>query len=281
MWDYNVSETKNKIKKDIRRIYGKIASSDRANPNVLNSSCCSTDNSSLENSCCGTAGNSNDISKQLGYSQNELNAVPEGSNLGLGCGNPQAIASIHEGETVLDLGSGAGFDAFLALDKVGITGKVIGVDMTPEMINKANENAKKRNFTNVEFKLGEIENIPLKNNTVDVIISNCVINLSPDKSKVYHEAFRVLKNGGRLAVSDIVSKQPMTEEMKQDSESYCACISGASSVPEIKNMLKKSGFEDVKIEPKSDSSDFIKNWSDKFASENYVVSASITALKPY
>ena len=138
---------------------------------------------------------------------------------------------------------------------------------------------KKRNVTNAEFKLGEIENIPLENNTVDVVISNCVINLSPNKSKVYDEAFRVLKNGGRLAISDIVSKQQMTEEMKQDSGAYCACISGASSVSEIEDMLEKSGFEGIKIEPKSDSSEFIKNWSDKFASENYVVSASITALK--
>jgi SAM-dependent methyltransferase len=163
---------------------------------------------------------------------------------------------------------------------VGNTGKVIGVDMTTEMINKANENIKKRNFTNIEFKLGEIENLPLENNIVDVIISNCVINLSPNKSKVFDEAFRVLKNGGRLAISDIVSKQQMTEEMKQDSGAYCACISGASSVSEIENMLKKSGFQDIKIEPKSDSSEFIKNWSDKFVSENYVVSASITASKP-
>ena len=275
-----MSQTEDKIKNDVKQTYGKIASSNRANLNVLNSSCCSTDNSGLEHSCCGTTGNSNEISKQLGYSQDELNSVPEGSNLGLGCGNPQVIASINQGETVLDLGSGAGFDAFLALDKVGITGKVIGVDMTPEMINKANENAKKRNSTNAEFKLGEIEDLPLENDTVDVIISNCVINLSPDKSKVYDEAFRVLKNGGRLAVSDIVSKQPMTDEMKQDSGAYCACISGASSVSEIKNMLKKSGFDNIKIEPKSDSSEFIKNWSDKFDSENYIVSASITALKP-
>lgn len=275
-----MSETENKIKNDVKQTYGKIASSNRANFNVLNPLCCSTDNPSLENSCCGTAGNSNEISKQLGYSQDELNFVPEGSNLGLGCGNPQAIASINEGETVLDLGSGAGFDAFLAVDKVGNTGKVIGVDMTPEMINKANENVRKRNFTNVEFRLGEIENIPLENNIVDVIISNCVINLSPNKFKVFDEAFRVLKNGGRLAVSDIVSKQQMTEEMKQDSRAYCACISGASSISEIEIMLKKSGFENIKIEPKSDSSEFIKNWSDKFASENYIVSASITALKP-
>jgi arsenite methyltransferase len=277
--DKIMSETEDKIKNNVKRTYGKIASSDRANNNIQDS-CCSNDNSSLESSCCGTAGNSNEISKQLGYSQNELNTVPEGSNLGLGCGNPQVIASIKEGETVLDLGSGAGFDAFLAASKVGNTGKVIGVDMTPEMISKANENIKKRNITNVEFKIGEIENIPLENNIVDVIISNCVINLSSNKSKVFDEAFRVLKKGGRLAVSDIVSKQRMTEEMKHDSETYCACISGASSVYEIENMLKKSGFVSIKIEPKSDSSNFIKKWSDKFASENYVVSASITALKP-
>jgi arsenite methyltransferase len=274
-----MSDAKDKIKNDVRQTYAKIASSDRANENVQDSSCCSSNSSSLESSCCGTAGNSNEISRQLGYSQDELDHVPEGSNLGLGCGNPQAIASIKKGETVLDLGSGAGFDAFLAAGKVGYTGKVIGVDMTPEMVDKANENAKNRNFTNVEFKLGEIENIPLENNTVDVVISNCVINLSPNKSKVYDEAFRVLKKEGRLAISDIVSKQQMTEEMKQDSGAYCACISGASSVFEIENMMKKSGFEDIKIEPKSDSSEFIKNWSDKFASENYVVSASITALK--
>lgn len=275
-----MSESENKIKNNVRQTYGKIAYSDRANNDTQESSCCSADNLTSTNSCCGTTGNSNEISKQLGYSEDELNTVPEGSNLGLGCGNPQAIASINEGETVLDLGSGAGFDAFLALVKVGVTGKVIGVDMTPEMINKANENTKKRNFTNVEFKLGEIENLPLENDTIDVIISNCVINLSPDKSKVYDEAFRVLKNGGRLAVSDIVSKQPMTDEMKQDSGTYCACISGASSILEIENMLKKSGFENIRIEVKPTSSEFIKNWSDKFASENYVVSASITALKP-
>ncbi len=275
-----MSEKENKIKNDVKRIYGKIVSSSRADAGIQNSSCCPNDDSASENSCCGTTGSSDEISIQLGYSQHEIDAVPDGSNLGLGCGNPHAIASIRKGETVLDLGSGAGFDVFLAVNKVGSTGKVIGVDMTPEMISKANENAKRRNIVNVEFKLGEIECLPLENDAVDVIISNCVINLSANKSKVYDEAFRVLKIGGRLAVSDIVSKQQMSDEMKQDSESYCACISGASSMTEIKNMLKKSGFENIKINPKYDSSKFIKNWSDKFASENYVVSAEITALKP-
>ena len=260
--------SKNKIRESVMENYKKVALLDEVIKNSQ-SGCCGSSKSDINDS----------ISDNLGYKPEEYKNVPKGSNLGLGCGNPQAIAALKKGETVLDLGSGGGFDCFLASKSVGDTGKVVGVDMTPEMINKANENAKKRNFTNVEFKLGEIENLPLENDTVDVIISNCVINLSPDKSKVYDEAFRVLKNGGRLAVSDIVSKQPMTEEMKQDSESYCACISGASSVSEIETMLKKSGFEDIKIEPKSDSSEFIKNWSDKFASENYVVSASITALK--
>ena len=268
-----------KIKNNVRHTYGKIASSERANDTTSNPSCCSGIDANSENSCCGTTGNPDEISRQLGYSQEELSKVPEGSNLGLGCGNPHAIASIKRGETVLDLGSGAGFDAFLALAKVGDIGKVIGVDMTPEMIDKAKKNARKQNFGNVEFRLGEIENIPLENNTVDIVISNCVINLSSNKSQVYDEAFRVLKNGGRLAISDVVSKQQMTEEMKRDSEAYCACISGASSVPEIETMLKNSGFEKIQIMTKSDSSKFIKSWSDKFASENYVMSALITASK--
>ncbi len=281
-----MGDSENKIKRYVKQTYGKIASSERANLAIIdsgiqNSSCCSGDEGDgSENSCCGTTGNSSEISRQLGYSQDEISKVPEGSNLRLGCGNPQAIASILMGETVLDLGSGAGFDAFLAAGKVGKSGLVIGIDMTPQMIDKANENARKNNLTNVEFKLGEIENIPLEGNFVDVIISNCVINLSPDKSKVYDEAFRVLKNGGRIAISDVVSKRKLTDEMKQDSGVYCACISGASSVSEIEKMLKKSGFVNVKIDPKSESSEFIKNWSDKFASENYVVSASITASKP-
>lgn len=166
--------------------------------------------------CCG-----DNISKSIGYSEEELEIVPNGSNLGLGCGNPQLIANICEGETVLDLGSGAGFDCFLASKKVGDSGQVIGVDMTFEMVTKARNNAYENNYNNVDFRLGEIENLPVADNTVDVIISNCVINLSPNKQRVYDEAYRVLKEGGRLAISDIVLMKDLTDEMKEDEKLYC------------------------------------------------------------
>ena len=166
--------------------------------------------------CCG-----DNISKSIGYSEEELETVPKDSNLGLGCGNPQLIANICEGETVLDLGSGAGFDCFLASKKVGDIGQVIGVDMTFEMVTKARNNAYENNYNNVDFRLGEIENLPVADNTVDVIISNCVINLSPNKQRVYDEAYRVLKEGGRLAISDIVLMKDLTDEMKEDEKLYC------------------------------------------------------------
>lgn len=166
--------------------------------------------------CCG-----DNISKSIGYSEEELEIVPKDSNLGLGCGNPQLIANICEGETVLDLGSGAGFDCFLASKKVGDSGQVIGVDMTFEMVTKARNNAYENNYNNVDFRLGEIENLPVADNTVDVIISNCVINLSPNKQRVYDEAYRVLKEGGRLAISDIVLMKDLTDEMKEDEKLYC------------------------------------------------------------
>ena len=166
--------------------------------------------------CCG-----DNISKSIGYSEEELEIVPKDSNLGLGCGNPQLIANICEGETVLDLGSGAGFDCFLASKKVGDIGQVIGVDMTFEMVTKARKNAYENNYNNVDFRLGEIENLPVADNTVDVIISNCVINLSPNKQRVYDEAYRVLKEGGRLAISDIVLMKDLTDEMKEDEKLYC------------------------------------------------------------
>lgn len=259
-------DEKVKIKEVVKQTYGKIA--------ISNTGCCG------ESSCCSQTGDLKEFSEKLGYSLEELQNVPDNSNLGLGCGNPQAIASIKKGETVLDLGSGAGFDCFLAAKQVGSNGKVIGVDMTEQMIEKANENLKKGNYQNVEFKLGEIENLPIENNIIDVIISNCVINLSTDKQKVFDEAFRVLKNGGRLAISDIISKKEMSDDMKKDFEAYSACISGASSLDEVENMLKKSGFEQIEITPKSHSEKFIKDWSKKYDSQNYVVSASIKAIKP-
>lgn len=186
-------------------------------------------------------------SGQMGYLQDEMNQAPKGSNLGLGCGNPVAIASLKEGEVVLDLGSGAGFDAFLASLKVGKTGKVIGVDMTDEMLEKARENAKKGNYTNVEFRKGDIEDLPVDDNSVDAIISNCVINLAPDKEKVFKEAYRVLKTGGRLMISDVVLTNPLPEELKNDKELLVGCVSGAILKQDYLGLLEKSGFSNITI----------------------------------
>jgi SAM-dependent methyltransferase len=187
------------------------------------------------------------ISQQIGYSDEELKSIPDGANLGLGCGNPIALASLKEGETVLDLGAGAGFDCFLAANQVGENGKVIGVDMTPEMVEKARENAKKGNYTNVEFKLGEIENLPVAGDSVDIIISNCVINLSPDKPKVFEEAFRVLKPGGRLMVSDIVLLKELPDFIKESIDAYVSCVSGALLKEDYIAAIKNEGFQDVEI----------------------------------
>lgn len=186
-------------------------------------------------------------SGQFGYSQDEMSQVPTGSNLGLGCGNPIAVASLKEGEVILDLGSGAGFDAFLASPRVGKTGKVIGVDMTDEMLEKARANAKNGAFENVEFKKGDIEDLPIEDNTVDAIISNCVINLAPNKEKVFKEAYRVLKTGGRLMISDVVLIKPLTEEMKQDKELIVGCVSGAILKQDYLELLTKVGFSDITI----------------------------------
>jgi ubiquinone/menaquinone biosynthesis C-methylase UbiE len=233
---------------------------------------------------CGCAPNStltfNQISSKLGYSKEELNNVPEGSNMGLGCGNPQAIAALKKGETVLDLGSGAGFDVFLAANQVGEKGKVIGVDMTPKMITKAKINAVKGNYSNVEFRLGEIENLPVKDKVIDVIISNCVINLSPEKQKVFNDAFRVLKTGGRLAVSDIVTTTELPEEIKYDMDLYSGCVSGASTIDEIEIMLKTAGFVDIEIKPKDESKKFIREWAPGTNISDYIISATIEAIKP-
>jgi arsenite methyltransferase len=216
----------------------------------------------------------------LGYSGSDVASVPEGSEMGLGCGNPTAIASIKPGETVLDLGSGGGFDCFLAAKQTGSAGKVIGVDMTPDMLSKARANAVKGAYENVEFRLGEIENLPVADNTADLVISNCVINLSPNKSRVYSETFRALKPGGRIAVSDIVALAPIPEDLKEDFMAYTGCVAGAASVFELESMLTSAGFTDIRVEIKQSSRDFINEWLPGKGAGDYVASANITAVKP-
>ncbi len=218
-------------------------------------------------------------STRMGYSQEELDALPEGSDLGLGCGNPQAIAALQPGETVLDLGSGAGIDCFLAARQVTGSGRVIGVDMTASMVAKARANAAKVDLDHVEFRLGEIEHLPVADSSVDVIISNCVINLSPDKPAVYDEAFRVLKPGGRLAISDVVALTELPAEVKTDMALLGSCVSGAATIPELETMLTDIGFSDVRITTAAQSRDFIQEWAPGSKVEDYVVSASIEATK--
>lgn len=207
----------------------------------MGNSCCS-----CGPSCCGSINMVEEVSKQIGYSESDINAVPEGANLGLGCGNPIALASLKEGETVLDLGSGAGFDCFLAARKVGKNGKVIGVDMTPEMIEKARENKQKGDYDNVEFRLGEIESLPVADNSVDIIISNCVITLSPEKDRVFQEAFRVLKPGERIMVSDLVLLKEIPRVVRNSIEAYVSCIAGASFKDEYLERIKEAGFGDAR-----------------------------------
>ena len=222
------------IRKVVREGYAKVVKQD--------SSCCTP-----VKSCCGGTELIQDISKKIGYTDAELKAVPEGANLGLGCGNPVALASLKQGEIVLDLGAGAGFDCFLAAGRVGEKGRVIGVDMTPEMIEKARENARKGNYANVEFRLGEIETLPVADNSVDAVISNCVINLSPDKKRVFAETFRALKPGGRLMISDIVLLKELPAFIKNSIEAYIGCVSGALLKDEYLTAIKEAGFQDVKI----------------------------------
>jgi SAM-dependent methyltransferase len=227
--------------------------------------------------CCADPFGHPEVSEKLGYSGADIAGVPEGANMGLGCGNPQAIAQLKPGETVLDLGSGGGFDCFLAARQVGVEGKVIGVDMTPEMISKARKNAINGGFTNVEFRLGEIEHLPVADNSVDVIISNCVINLSPDKPAVFAEAYRVLRPQGRIAVSDVVALKPLPEKMQNSQEAYCDCVAGAVSVGELEQILIRQGFDSVQVDLKPESAEFIKTWFPD--AEKYVCSASIKAVK--
>ncbi|MGM0600967.1 MAG: arsenite methyltransferase, partial [Candidatus Rifleibacteriota bacterium] len=254
----------NEIRKNVVKTYGSIAKN--------GGSCCAP-----SAGCCSEIAANPAISEKMGYDNKDLAAVPEGANLGLGCGNPQAIAELKPGETVLDLGSGGGFDCFLAARQVGETGKVIGVDMTTEMVSKARDNAAKAKLANVDFRLGEIEHLPVADNSVDVIISNCVVNLSPEKAQVFAEVFRVLKKGGRVAISDVVALQPFPEEMLNNEKAICSCVSGAVSVEELEQTIKNCGFSEVKIELKPESREMIKTWFPD--AEKYVCSAAITARK--
>lgn len=268
----NNQQNADQIRQQVRASYAEVAEASNADASCgVASSCCGVSSDTAINTL---------VSTRMGYSQDDLDQVPSGADMGLGCGNPRAIASLQRGETVLDLGSGGGFDCFLAAAEVGEQGHVIGVDMTPTMISKARANAAKGNYHQVEFRLGEIENLPLADDSVDVIISNCVINLSPDKARVFAEAFRVLKPGGRLAISDVVASTELPDEIRNDLELYSGCMAGASLVAELETILHDCGYNNIRIAPKDESRDFIKDWAPGRGVEDYVISASIEAIKP-
>lgn len=265
----NTSTQHDGIRQQVRARYGEIARQDQRGCGG-SPSCCTP---GVENPSATDA-------RALGYTAEDLANAPEGSELGLGCGNPTAIASIQPGETVVDLGSGAGFDCFLAARRVGEHGRVIGVDMTPDMITKARANAERGSYANVEFRLGEIEALPVADGVADLILSNCVVNLSPDKARVYREAFRVLKPGGRLAISDIVALQPIPPALKADLAAYTGCVAGAVSPAEIEAMLTAAGFIEVRVDVKAASRDFINDWLPGQSAGEFVGSANITGRKP-
>ncbi len=280
------TKTEEEIRKAVQESYGKVARTGDIDFGIaqLGSCCGSTQIAPKPDglSCCGSQGVSLEgLSQLLGYTQKDLNSVPEGANMGLGCGNPVAVASLKPGETAVDLGSGGGFDAFLAAKAVGPNGRVIGVDMTPDMVHKARENAKKGKDVNVEFRLGEIEHLPVADNTADVIMSNCVINLSPDKSSVYREAYRVLKPGGRLAVSDILADRPVPVEIANNLELLCACMGGAATVSGTKQMLEQAGFQDIRIKSHDLSDEIFREWGGEKIEKvaGHLVSAYVEAFK--
>lgn len=255
------------IRQQVREAYGAIARSDSCG---CGPSCCTPSDENVAAL----------LAQGIGYSAEDTAGVPDGANLGLGCGNPQAIAALKPGETVLDLGSGAGFDAFLAARAVGPSGRVIGVDMTPEMLSKARANAVKGGYANVEFRLGEIEHLPVADASVEVIISNCVLNQSPDKAQVLRDAWRVLKPGGRLAISDIVLSAELPAEMRAEVALYTGCVAGAVDAEALSTMLQAAGFAKIRIAPKDASREYIEQWAPGRGIENYIASASIEASKP-
>jgi SAM-dependent methyltransferase len=263
--------TTDAIKDLVRARYGGIAA--RAD-----SSCCAP----AVTSCCGTAAPADLKTKarNIGYSDEELAAVPDGANLGLGCGNPLAIAAMKPGEVVVDLGSGAGFDCLLAARQVGATGRLIGIDMTHEMLKKARENADKVGASNVEFRLGELEHLPIADDTADVIISNCVINLVPDKAQVFREAYRALKPGGRVSVSDVLNIAFLPEDLRADPALLCGCIAGAISAERTEALLREAGFVDVEIAVKPESRQTVASWAPGRGIEKCVASAMVEARKP-
>jgi arsenite methyltransferase len=267
MPDFDAAE----IKEMVRARYSGIAAGTVAD-------CCAP----AAASCCGVTSRpaADGKARAMGYSADELAAVPEGANLGLGCGNPQAIAAMRPGEVVVDLGSGAGFDCLLAARQVGPTGRVIGVDMTHEMLAKARANAARVGAANVEFRLGEIEHLPIGDNTADVILSNCVVNLAPDKAQVFREAFRVLQPGGRLAISDVVNTQPLPTDLAADRALLCGCVAGAAAVQNVETWLRDAGFQDVQVTVKPESRDMVASWAPGRGIEDYVASAIIEARKP-
>jgi len=277
-----VTESNEKIKQAVRRGYGEIAKG--------KSGCCSS-----SSSCCGSS-SLDKHAEAMGYTNEELEVLPDGANMGLSCGNPTAIANLKPGQVVLDLGSGGGFDVFIAAKKVGADGKAIGVDMTPEMLSKARAGiskfTKKTGLSNVEFRLGEIEHLPVADNSIDVVISNCVINLSPDKQQVWNEIFRVLKPGGKACISDLALKSPLPKDILKSAAALVSCVAGAVLVDETIEMATHAGLVDIQIDEKAYSIDVMADCNDPLYREvkeffqkgkklsDYIVSINIMAFKP-